>query len=80
MNSKKRVCDAELLWSAPELLRLNPIDWPPCGTQAGDIYSLGIIMQEVHMRDLPFAQDELLPLEGPLFAVLRRNSQPLFKL
>ena len=54
----------ELLWSAPELLRLAPEDWPPCGTRAGDIYSLGIIMQEIHTRALPFARDDIMSLDG----------------
>ena len=54
----------ELLWSAPELLRLAPEEWPLCGTKAGDIYSMGIIMQEIHTRDLPFAQDDITPLDG----------------
>lgn len=42
----------ELLWTSPELLR-NP-KGNKFGTQAGDVYSFGIIMQEVVVRGEPY--------------------------
>ena len=38
-----------LLWTAPELLRLSIP--PPGGSKAGDVYSYGIILQEIAIRD-----------------------------
>ncbi|XP_061737781.1 atrial natriuretic peptide receptor 1 [Nerophis ophidion] len=39
---------AQRLWMAPELLQMDSP--PPQGTQKGDIYSFGIILQEVALR------------------------------
>lgn len=43
---------SEFLWKAPELLRM-PV-CPPEGTQKGDVYSFGIILQEIALREEPF--------------------------
>lgn len=44
-----------MLWTAPELLRnVKP---PRYGTQKGDVYSFGIIIQEIVYRSMPFFLD-----------------------
>ena len=46
-----------MVWTAPELLRLGdkiPLD----GTPEADVYSFGIILQEIMLRDFPFALNE----------------------
>ncbi|XP_045426131.1 retinal guanylyl cyclase 1 [Lemur catta] len=49
------------LWTAPELLRDPALERR--GTLAGDVFSLGIIMQEVVCRSTPYAMLELTPEE-----------------
>lgn len=44
---------SEMLWTSPELLR-NSKGNNKCGTQSGDVYSFGIIMQEVVVRGEPY--------------------------
>jgi hypothetical protein len=50
---------SDLLWTAPELLR-NP-SLRKTGTQPADVYSFGIIMQEVVVRGEPFCMLSLSP-------------------
>ena len=50
---------SDQLWTAPELLR-DPV-LERRGTLAGDVFSLGIIMQEVVCRSAPYAMLELTP-------------------
>ncbi|KAG5332371.1 GUC2F cyclase, partial [Acromyrmex heyeri] len=49
----------DLLWTAPELLRHPNLQ--KRGTQPGDVYSFGIIMQEVVVRGEPFCMLALSP-------------------
>ncbi|XP_059486563.1 retinal guanylyl cyclase 1 isoform X2 [Neocloeon triangulifer] len=51
----------ELLWTAPELLREPTLRRK--GTQPGDVYSFGIITQEVVLRGEPFCTLNLTPEE-----------------
>lgn len=50
---------SDQLWTAPELLRDPALERR--GTLTGDVFSLGIIMQEVVCRSAPYAMLELTP-------------------
>ena len=53
----KMVIALDLLWTAPEHLRQTTIRDQvvlSIGSQSGDIYSFGIIMQEIIVRGTPF--------------------------
>ena len=45
-----------LLWTAPELLRKSR-SFPSEGTKAGDVYSYGIIVQEIVLEDCPYSYE-----------------------
>ncbi|KAI0235252.1 Atrial natriuretic peptide receptor 1, partial [Lamellibrachia satsuma] len=49
---------AELLWTAPELLRICGVA-SPGGTDKGDVYSFGIMLQEILFRNTPFFYSNL---------------------
>ena len=56
----------DMLYLAPELLRESPDDFDfLLGSQAGDIYAFAIIMQEISMKDIPYAiERRRKPLNG----------------
>lgn len=48
---------AALVWTAPELLRKEEAI-PVNGSAEGDVYSYAIILQEVMLKDFPYAANE----------------------
>uniref|UniRef100_A0A669CAX7 Guanylate cyclase n=1 Tax=Oreochromis niloticus TaxID=8128 RepID=A0A669CAX7_ORENI len=67
---------ARKLWTAPELLR---IDCPPnCGTQKGDVYSFGVILQEVALlRGVFYLDSHSLSPKEIIQAVIHGGTPPL---
>ena len=51
-SNENAISANKLLWTAPELLQSPD---PFTGTKAGDVYSFGVILQEVTLQDEPFA-------------------------
>ncbi|CAL8405941.1 unnamed protein product [Arctogadus glacialis] len=68
---------AKKLWTAPELLIYDR--HPPLGTQKGDVYSFGIILQEIALRNGPFYVDgmDLSPKE--IVQKVRNGQKPYFR-
>ncbi|XP_063309597.1 atrial natriuretic peptide receptor 2 isoform X1 [Pelobates fuscus] len=68
---------AKKLWTAPELLRMGRP--PPQGTQKGDVYSFGIILQEVALRNGCFYIQgmDLSPKE--IVQKVRNGQRPYFR-
>ncbi len=50
-----------MLWTAPELLRLLETDLPYNGSRPGDVFSLGLIIQEIVFRCLPYQAEDKDP-------------------
>ncbi|XDV20021.1 hypothetical protein PO909_025405 [Leuciscus waleckii] len=68
---------AKKLWTAPELLIYDR--HPPQGTQKGDVYSFGIILQEIALRNGPFYVEgmDLSPKE--IIQKVRNGQKPYFR-
>jgi serine/threonine protein kinase len=73
---------SDLLWTAPELLRNSSLH--KTGTQPADVYSFGIIMQEVVVRGEPFCMLSLSPegtsslihLDSLKYCIFRGTNHP----
>ncbi|XP_029022598.1 atrial natriuretic peptide receptor 1 [Betta splendens] len=67
---------ARKLWTAPELLRSDCP--PPCGTQKGDVYSFGVILQEVALlRGVFYLDSQTLSPKETVRAVIQGGVPPL---
>ncbi len=53
----------DLLWSAPECIHIDGDAYQVVGYQKGDIYSIGIILNEIMTRQLPFSDMDYNPKE-----------------
>ncbi|UJR31984.1 hypothetical protein I4U23_019457 [Adineta vaga] len=66
-NAPRQVDIGDLLWMSPEHIRTsiikNDVATVMTSSAAGDVYSFGIIMQEVILRGAPFCMLDLTPQE-----------------
>jgi len=59
-----RVAGADLLWTAPELLRIPRMNRPSEGTMTADLFSFAIVVYELCYLKQPYG-DELTKLGAP---------------
>lgn len=62
-----------LLWRAPE--HLQGLDGA-CKSQPGDVYSYGIILQEILLRDLPYAMNDFIEAKTIVHRVQNLENPP----
>ncbi|XP_067395400.1 atrial natriuretic peptide receptor 1 isoform X1 [Emydura macquarii macquarii] len=68
---------AKKLWTAPELLRMEV---PPArGTQKGDVYSFGIILQEIALRNGVFYMEGLDLSPKEIIERVKGGERPYFR-
>ncbi|OXB51320.1 UNVERIFIED_CONTAM: hypothetical protein H355_006464, partial [Colinus virginianus] len=68
---------AKKLWTAPELLRMEV---PPArGTQKGDVYSFGIILQEIALRNGVFYVEGLDLSPKEIIERVKSGERPSFR-
>lgn len=68
---------AKNLWTAPELLRMEVP--PPPGTQKGDVYSFGIILQEIALRNGVFYVDGMDYSPKEIIERVKSREKPSFR-
>ena len=51
----------KMLWTPPEILRMPEFQMPVSGSKAGDVFSFGIIVQEILYRAMPYFLETLTP-------------------
>ncbi|KAL4218357.1 hypothetical protein ACF0H5_023094 [Mactra antiquata] len=64
--------DQKLLWVAPEILKFNRKP-----TQASDVYSYSMVLQELFSKDVPFSELNM-PVSDVINAVLKSGIRPRF--
>ncbi|CAD5112906.1 DgyrCDS2113 [Dimorphilus gyrociliatus] len=66
-----------LLWSAPEILRESNCKYPLASSQKGDVYSFGIIIQEIILRGCPFLMERDLKTVEEIVLEVHKGIEPL---
>jgi len=65
-------CHRQLFWTAPEHLRDPRLSL----SQSGDVYSYGIILQEILLRDLPYNTYEFMAPQEIVYRVRKCETPP----
>jgi len=70
----------DLLWTAPECIHIDGDAYQVVGYQKGDIYSIGIILNEIMTRQLPFSDMDYNPKEIIKHIVNNGNLRPAMQM
>lgn len=76
-SDNKKLSDDSLLWTAPELLRNNITT--AANMQKGDVFSFGIICQEIVLQNLPYGSNEPELPPSDIISMLKKGVQPFIR-
>ncbi len=76
---KGPLAQSKLLWTAPELLRYPDVPYTHDQRQRIDVYSFGIIAQEIFLEGPPYAENEPRMDAAEIIYRVKKGSKPLLR-
>ena len=77
LNEDSDLMFEDELWTAPELLKVNKK--PKRGSKEGDVFSYGIIVQEIILQGLPYCLNTPLLMADDIIKEVESGREPPYR-